>query len=364
MRLRKRPHYLLLSGAVANAGDFLIRDSAVKALERSRPDRRLVVRDRREPLDPDDRDVRNAAAIILCGGPAWQPRVYPKIYPLTQPLGRLTAPITAFGLGWRAAHAHDKQSFRFSRTAMELLERIEGDGLPGTCRDFDTLDVLTAAGLTRQVMGGCPSWFHPPSFGKVVTAPETVGSLAFSVGALLTTDEGFAEQTLAVLSGLQQRYPQAQKLAVFHHPLGGSPNMSEARTAAQAAFAERAAAQGWTIVDVGGGLEGMVHVYATADLHVGYRVHAHLFRCSRRLPSVLIAEDSRGEGACAALGHSALPAVEPDAGGSPAPRPQLATEVIEHLDVQASTQWSSYAAVPERIAAAHGATQQVLAALP
>src|SRR5690606_20861038 len=36
--------------------------------------------------------------------------------------------------------------------------------------------------------------------------------------------------------------------------------------------------------------------YQTCDLHVGYECHAHLNFFSRRIPSVLIAEDARGVG--------------------------------------------------------------------
>jgi hypothetical protein len=72
-------HYLILSGAITNAGDFLIRERALALLGRLRPDRELVVHDRWQP-HPDDAAVRDAAAIVLAGGPALQQGMYPGIW--------------------------------------------------------------------------------------------------------------------------------------------------------------------------------------------------------------------------------------------------------------------------------------------
>jgi hypothetical protein len=73
-------HYLILSGAISNAGDFLIRERALALLGRLRPDRELVVHDRWTALNPDDAAVRDAAAIVLAGGPALQRGMYPGIW--------------------------------------------------------------------------------------------------------------------------------------------------------------------------------------------------------------------------------------------------------------------------------------------
>jgi polysaccharide pyruvyl transferase WcaK-like protein len=44
-----------------------------------------------------------------------------------------------------------------------------------------------------------------------------------------------------------------------------------------------------------------LELYGQVDLHVGYRVHAHLCALSRRRPSLLIAEDGRGRGQAVTL---------------------------------------------------------------
>jgi len=47
--------------------------------------------------------------------------------------------------------------------------------------------------------------------------------------------------------------------------------------------------------------EGM-EIYDTCDLHIGFRVHAHIYNLSHRHRSLLIEEDNRGAGVNDALG--------------------------------------------------------------
>jgi hypothetical protein len=63
----------------------------------------------------------------------------------------------------------------------------------------------------------------------------------------------------------------------------------------QLPFARWARSRGWETVDITGAAEGF-EVYDRAGLHIGYRVHAHLYSLSRAVPSYLVAEDSRGRG--------------------------------------------------------------------
>lgn len=46
----------------------------------------------------------------------------------------------------------------------------------------------------------------------------------------------------------------------------------------------------------------MIDQYSKSDLHVGYRVHAHILASSISKPSILIAEDGRGKGLYQVIG--------------------------------------------------------------
>ena len=47
-------------------------------------------------------------------------------------------------------------------------------------------------------------------------------------------------------------------------------------------------------IDISGTIENFQNLYMKTDLHIGYRVHAHIFSMSINKPSVLICEDGRG----------------------------------------------------------------------
>ena len=54
----------------------------------------------------------------------------------------------------------------------------------------------------------------------------------------------------------------------------------------------------------------LIHFYDKVDLHVGFRVHAHLYMLSMRKPSILLIEDGRGYGVFYSLGGLCLEATE------------------------------------------------------
>ena len=53
--------------------------------------------------------------------------------------------------------------------------------------------------------------------------------------------------------------------------------------------------------DISGSSEGF-KLCEEADLHVGFRVHSHIYCMSKRIPRVLISEDARGSGCNQAMG--------------------------------------------------------------
>jgi polysaccharide pyruvyl transferase WcaK-like protein len=72
-------------------------------------------------------------------------------------------------------------------------------------------------------------------------------------------------------------------------------------------LADRIAPLGFDVRDVSGDL-AKIGFYERCDLHVGYRVHAHIHFLSRRNPSILLHEDGRGRGVDEALGLPGIPA--------------------------------------------------------
>ena len=128
---------------------------------------------------------------------------------------------------------------------------------------------------------------------------DNVRKVVFSCGAPGGMGEDAVRQHLDVLAAIRSALPHAELVAAFHHAVeeaelnrlfGGRCPLGWRDLFARVSEA------GVRVVDISGGLDRMLELYASADLHVGYRVHAHVLMPSRRKPSLLIAEDGRGSG--------------------------------------------------------------------
>lgn len=289
--------YLLLTGAKLNAGDFLIKRRSMELLRALRPDAELRPYDRWKPLDAAS--VEWADTVVLCGGPALQPRIYPDIYPLRPALADVAPSIVGFGLGWKGAPGDEwtERTYRFSQGGRRLLARLVEDGQPVSCRDPATERVLHASGVHRTVMTGDPAWFDLDHVDRPFEAPRAVDALLVSMPAAPM----FFGQSLRLLRALRDLPAVHSLVAVFNHGWTSGAHLDARRAAAYQRLRSSVADLGVEPVDASGGVERMLELASACDLHVGYRLHTHLLFLSRRKPSLLIEEDGRGSAAGQAL---------------------------------------------------------------
>jgi hypothetical protein len=171
-----------------------------------------------------------------------------------------------------------------------------------SCREYFTCEVLRRHGIANTLMTGDPAWFLLPCLGRDMHRPARVNRVVFSP----PLSAYYLEQAKQVLTMLANVFPSAERFCAFHLfdkiSAGADDNraersaaLSEAVTAKNQAIREHAAERGFIIRELAGDLKNL-DFYGSCDLHVGYECHAHLNFFSRRLPSVLIAEDARGVG--------------------------------------------------------------------
>ena len=331
--------YVVLSGAKKNAGDFLITARATALLRHLRPDRELLELPAWEPLDDHLDRVNAARAVIILGGPGYQKTMYPNVYKLTTPLSRLVPPVVPLGLGWKG-YPGDEQtadSYRFTPDALAALRWMSSRTPELGCRDHITVRVLRAAGIENPVMNGCPAWYDLDSIGKPSTLPSELRTVVFTPAQRAL----FADQSIALARALRERLPHARLIAAFHRGVGAVDAFTaedDADNTARIAAELRDA--GYEVADLSGDVAGF-RLYDECDLHVGYRVHAHIYRSSKRRPSILVHEDGRGRGATEALGTLGIDGfsrvkrasqVNPIARRLGA-RPAKTSEVVAPLDV-------------------------------
>jgi len=94
---------------------------------------------------------------------------------------------------------------------------------------------------------------------------------------------------------------------VFHHALNADDFLSnhgatEKHNTRHRDFAKWLESKGVAYTDISGSAENLINYYSDIDLHVGYRVHAHIFMNSIAKMSVLISEDGRAKGSQSAIG--------------------------------------------------------------
>lgn len=283
--------YILLHGAFKNVGDFIIFDRAKRLLESQLPGP-FTVFNRKEPLDGHLEQVNAAKAVILCGGPGYGVHFYPGLFPLTSPLSQIKVPILPLGLGWQGQPMNAPGEFRFSPESHAALRSIAGRVPQIGCRDVLSLEVLRNAGFDTAEMVGCPAWYDLPSIGKAFQPPREIARLVFTP----PQNVRLRWQAVQVMRRLKELFPRAERSCVFHRGWERDANSRGWRDVASNQVL-RVAARGLGYRPVNAAYHpDKIEFYRDCDLHVGYRVHAHLFFLSVRKPSVLISEDGRGTG--------------------------------------------------------------------
>jgi hypothetical protein len=152
--------YTVLSGAQVNVGDFLITERSKALLRKFRPEHDLFQLPYWEPLDAHLEQINAGAALIIMGGPGFQPGFYPDIYKLTGNLDEIRVPVIPMGLGWKGYPGDfaTLRHYRFSDASLFALKAFSRRALFFGCRDYLTYEVLKRNGFTQGLMTGCPVW--------------------------------------------------------------------------------------------------------------------------------------------------------------------------------------------------------------
>lgn len=310
-------YYVLLTGSKNNAGDYLIKQRAMQLSRRYRPDRELVDLNGWEPLTDEALEVVNGSeALLLTGGPAVNTRMRPVVYALREDLDDIKVPITTFGVGWRSPDGRWSRTkqFGFNEASGQLLERIRAGGLKASVRDFHTQNVLAGAGVTQAVMTGCPALYSIDHLGKPLDASTRIERVTVSLGVHFARSGSLAAQAKELVGAARDAFPAAELVVAFHHSLDGRYAAAYGKTTelfeAQQRFLAWLTEQGIGYVDLAGSAEKLLRHYGRADLHLGYRVHAHILMTSLRKPSLLLAEDGRGMALKHVLGGHIVDAFE------------------------------------------------------
>lgn len=284
--------YTLLTGGKNNAGDFLIKQRAKQLLSSLRPDRKIVDIDGWKELTEEDLEQINyGSALLLTGGPALQYNMYGKVYALVKDLKRIKVPIITFGIGYKDQNGswENTKNYQLSSNTIRLLNRIKDDGYLSGVRDYHTLNALFHKGFDNFIVTGCPALYSLEHLNKEFNAISKIENIKFSLGVSYKESDSMLEQMLQTILIVKKELQPKDYSVLFHHKI----NTDDPRQAKILAFLKHHKIDH---KDISGSENLLIEEYSNCHLHIGYRVHAHIFASSISRPSILLNEDSRGKG--------------------------------------------------------------------
>ncbi|WP_144478127.1 polysaccharide pyruvyl transferase family protein [Cytobacillus oceanisediminis] len=304
--------YIVLTGAKKNVGDFLIRDRSLKLLKHLKPTEEFKEFNSWEPLDEKLDIVNQSNGIIICGGPGYKQDMYPNVYPLTKNLDDIKVPIYILGAGWYGVTGDQEvmNNYKFTESAKALLNKAaQNNGL--SCRDYFTKRVVEMNGINPINMTGCPVLYNLEYLNTGVRKPSEIKTIVFTT----PQDPLYANQSIRLMESLKKEFPDAKIYASFHRGTGREEGTGLLEGIHLEKMAQEAERLGLEVMDTSSDLS-KIDFYSETDLHIGYRVHAHLYFLSERKPSFLINEDGRGTGFCNLLNLSGINAYKSNSIGN------------------------------------------------
>lgn len=278
----------LLSGAYKNSGDFLIERRTRELICNIAPHCEINIYLRNQIADKISEINQNDKA-VFCGGPLYKQDLEGYL-PLDVCINELKIPSAIIGGGWYGAGDGNNQvvKYRFAPKTKQFFESVKSKGGLLSARDILSYEVLKENGFDDVIMSGCPAWYDLENIEvKTLKSHAPVKKIVFSDPASRPN----IPMSIKVMEFIMSRYPDAEYHYAFHR--GISDGAKEIQDFLKSRSIDT--------VDLSGDSSGFA-VYDDCDLHVGYRVHAHIYCLSKRVKTVLIEEDGRGAGVNRTLG--------------------------------------------------------------
>lgn len=300
----------LLSGAIKNAGDYLIVKRSKELLCSIYPNCTITQFERLLSLENYLSDINNHDILIFGGGPGYIPNLYPAHIPLVSDLNKIKIPIFVLGMGWFGQDDRSETLYNYSltRDTLELFKRVEGDTKLLGCRDWFSVTALRNSGITGGYMTGCPAWYNLEFVNRI----KVMRDLSQGIKKICVSDPAQLENAdlaFQVVKYLRGNLPNSQIKFLFHR--GDKADKFTHSSVGNKLQELRTKLEKMEVVckNIAYAADGFKD-YDDCDLHIGFRVHAHIYNLSRRNVSILIEEDGRGAGINNALGLDNIKAYE------------------------------------------------------
>lgn len=336
--------------SISNGGDFLIEERMNSLIRRTWPEANITYIN---GVDSKFDDSPKYDAVIGGGGPYYDDRIIENLF---IPFFQESIKNIRFHLIGSGVYGEDYldssiYSKRFSTKTLEFFHMIEKNGGTLSCRDMLSWQVLKNNGIKKLYMTGCPAWYDFDFIDEISPRikPDNIRKIVISDPGVTKNAEEHevrANQAINVIEIVVKKFPNADIIFTFNN--GINTKYSFDCNNSIRAYLEK---KNIKYVDMSGSKEKF-SIYNDADLHVGFRVHSHIYSLSRRIPSVLIEEDLRGWGMNETFGLSHLPSfdiVERHINNRYKPNEVLLSHLNDILDYNVETNFSAYQGVFTRM---------------
>lgn len=301
---------VILSGAYKNAGDFLIVDRCMELMKYVYPDICFIQLPRNVDLNNNLEEINSCDVLVLAGGPLYFRDAYPRIIPLVDNLEKIKIKIVTIGCGLSALDDSIDAiytEFKLDAKMEQLLRRIEKDQGYLSCRDWKTIETLRNCGFKKTLMTGCPAWYDLKSMKDLENKKYNLKA----VKKIYISDPAYIENLTIVMDlvkYLKEVYPTAEIAIIFHRGIGAD-KYTQKKVAKKYCKLKEKLDSKVEFIDISYGKDGFQY-YDQCDLHIGFRVHAHIYNISKGNLSILIEEDFRGGSINDTLGFERIKAYE------------------------------------------------------
>lgn len=294
---------ILIAGRpYSNGGDFLIYDRIVKILQAASPESVIELNmDNKAQFKIED--LNQYDVIVTGGGGAQYAETYVKTSFFYQHIDEITVPIHYMGTGLYGADGEDETiyAYRYSEELLAYFNKIIERGGQLATRDWVVDTVLRNNGVKGAIMAGCPAWYNLELLEKAEDdiifrrsfADKEVKSIAVSNHGLTKNAQDHGKKLKQIedlIVFLQKTFPEAKLSLTFND--GYITKYSKNYNLTLQKWAEE---NDVTCIDLSGTADKF-KVLDDIDLHIGFRVHTHIYCISKMIPSLLIEEDIRGCG--------------------------------------------------------------------
>lgn len=301
---------LVVNFSISNSGDFLIEERMNSLVKKTFPCADIEFINGLEDALAEGKE-HEYDMIFAGGGPYYDDRIVEDIFlPFFHKIICGRTRIHIIGAGVYGEDFSDKGIYqkKFGDTAMQFFKSIEKNGGTFGCRDEISWRVMKNNGLSNVYITGCPAWYDFSFIDQVdVKMDKKISKIVISdpgVTKCKEEQECRAMQAVSVINEIRTLFPEAEIRFTFNNGI-----LTKYSRRCNEIIRNHLIHKDIAYYDMSGDA-AMFNVYNDADIHVGFRVHSHIYSLSRRIPSILIEEDLRGYGMNETLGLPHLPSYD------------------------------------------------------